>query len=132
MSNNRYTVRAGTDTGTVQMSEQGDKAGVAFGSEKAQCEGARAGSTLWAVMRKGGLSAQNQNLFVVTEEGEGGQTIAVIPAVLEGAHAVWTVFDRADKGSSAFFAAGSRKRIGDALDLAFETLSGELFLPHKP
>lgn len=132
MSNNLYTVQAGTDEGTVQMSDDGKKAGVAFGSEKAQCEGGRAGSTLWAAMRKGGLSAQNQNLFVIKEKGDKGQTIAVVPAVLEGAHVVWTVFYRADKGSSAFKAAGARKKIGDALDLAFEKLAGELFLPHKP
>lgn len=132
MSNNRYTVQAGKDEGTVQLGDDGSKAGVAFGNEKAQCAGKLAGSTLWAAMRKGGLSAQNQNLFVIKEEGAEGKTIAVIPAVLEGAHAVWTVFYRADKGSSAFRAAGARKTIGDALDLAFEKLAGEHFLPHKP
>lgn len=132
MSNNRYTVQAGSAEGTAQLSDDGQKAGVAYGSDKAQCEGNRAGSTLWSIMRKGGLSAQNQNLFVIKEEGADGKTIAVIPAVLEGAHAVWTVFYRADKGSSAFAAAGARKTIGDALDLAFEKLSGDHFLPHKP
>ena len=133
MSNNRYTVITGQHEGVVQLSEKGDKAGLAFGGEKAQCEGGQAGSTLWATMRKGGeLSAQNVNLFTVKEEGADGKIIALVVAVLEGAHASWTVLYRADKGSSAFKAAGSRKTIGDALDLAFQSLAAELFLPHKP
>lgn len=132
MSNDRYVVKAGSDEGVVQLSEDGAKAGIAFGTDKAQCEGKRAGSTLWAAMKKGGVHPQKQNLFVVQEAAGDGHIIAVIPATMVGAHVSWTVLYRVDKASSAFKSAGARKTIGDALDLAFEHLAQEHFLPHKP
>lgn len=116
----------------MEFSDDASRAALQFESEKREAEPGDIGSSFWEAMKAAGVEPLRQNQFIIHEDGREGRLIAALHPVLEGARAVWLVLYRADKDASCFKPLGSRQRIGDALDLAFQELIKEIKRPHKP
>jgi len=128
----RFLVLAKTREGVVEFSDDAGRAALQFESEKRQAEPGGIGTAFWEAMKAAGVEPLRQNQFIIHEKDRDGTLIAALYPVLEGARAVWLVLYRADKEASCFKPLGSRQRIGDALDLAFQALIKEVKRPHKP
>jgi hypothetical protein len=128
----RFVVLAQTKEGIVEFSDDAGRAALKFESEQRETDPQGIGSAFWDAMKKAGVNPLTQNNFIIHENDAAGTIIASLHPVLEGARVMWLVLYRADRDASCFKALGSRQRIGDALDLAFQTLIGEIKLPHKP
>ena len=127
----RYAITASSLEGQVEFTPRGDRATARFHEQEIDVEGQGIGSAWWTAARATTRTQEINHISLREADGE-GRLVAMIIAVLEGAHAVWTVFYRADKAASCFRTLGNRQRIPDALDLAFTQLASEIFLPHKP
>jgi len=128
----RFLVLAKTREGIVELSDDAGRAALQFESQKQEVQPGGIGTAFWEAMKAEGVEPLRQNQFIIHEKDRDGTLIAALHPVLEGARAVWLVLYRADKDASCFKPLGSRQRIGDALDLAFQELIKEIKRPHKP
>ncbi len=129
---NRFAVVTHQRSGTIEFYDLGTHARVQHEGKSQNVSGSAAGSSVWTLMKEAGLNPQNVNTFIVHQDSPDGRAVAYLHAVLEGARVVWLILYRADRDASAFKAAGSRQRIGDALDACFKLIIDDIQLPHKP